>query len=354
MPAYLSKIEPLSDPRWDQFVNNHPFGWITHTSGWKKVLEKAFKHLKGHYWVLLKRGRIVAGLPLFEVDSWLTGRRLVSIPFATLSDPLVSDEAELQALLEPAKELLGKCEAGFMEIRTLLSSGFFPENGYVRNCYFKHHYLVLDRDPEQLKKNFHRTCVRQRINRALDSRLHVRVGENEKDLEEFFHLYLITRKRISLPPLPYLFVRSLWEEFHPKGNITLLLARQEEKPLAGLLLFKFRDRVSADFAGSDETYKDLSPNHLVFWEAIKLSSQEGFKIFDFGRTSPANVPLMDFKRRWGTGVMDIGNFYWPPVAVEEDEGRESKISYRAVQTLCRKSPLGFYPYIGEFCYRHMS
>ena len=29
------EIDPLKDPRWDTFVENHPFGWIVHLSGWK-------------------------------------------------------------------------------------------------------------------------------------------------------------------------------------------------------------------------------------------------------------------------------------------------------------------------------
>jgi hypothetical protein len=28
-------IDPARDPRWDRFVKKHPFGWITHLSGWK-------------------------------------------------------------------------------------------------------------------------------------------------------------------------------------------------------------------------------------------------------------------------------------------------------------------------------
>jgi hypothetical protein len=45
-------IDPLKDGQWDEFIENHPLGWICHLSGWKRVLEKSFKHIRGYYLVL--------------------------------------------------------------------------------------------------------------------------------------------------------------------------------------------------------------------------------------------------------------------------------------------------------------
>ena len=81
-------IDPVSDHRWDKFVESHPYGWLCHLSGWKKVLEKSFSHMRGYYPVLLNGSEIKAAMPIFQVKSWLTGQRLVSIPFASLCDPL--------------------------------------------------------------------------------------------------------------------------------------------------------------------------------------------------------------------------------------------------------------------------
>ena len=84
-------IDPLNDERWDKFVENHNWGWLCHLAGWKQVLEKSFKHMKGYFLVLLnnRKKHIKAALPVYQVKSWMTGNKLVSIPFATLSDPLV-------------------------------------------------------------------------------------------------------------------------------------------------------------------------------------------------------------------------------------------------------------------------
>lgn len=276
-------IDPVADERWDKFVESHPFGWICHLSGWRKVLEESFTHLKGYFLALINReGEIKAGLPIYEIRSWLTDHRLVSIPFATLCDPLISTKEEMEILFNAAIILLRRCNASYIEIRTLSSAPLICDERFGARSFYKHHYLLLDIDPEQLKRKFHRSCVRQRISRAVESQMSFRIGDRESDLENFYQLHKMTRKRLSLPPQPYCFFKSLWDTFWPKRRIIMLMAEKEGKGIASLILFKFKNRVSAEFAASDEAYKHFSPNHFLFWEAIKLAYREGYKIIDFG------------------------------------------------------------------------
>ena len=169
----------------------------------------------------------------------------------------------------------------------------------------------------------------------------------------FYQLYLKTRKRVSLPPMPYRFIESLWDVFYPTGHLTLLLAEKNEKSIAGIILLKFKDRVSAEFAASDESYKKISPNHYLFWEAIKLSYNEGYKIFDFGRTAPTNSSLMDFKKRWNTKIIDLPQYYYPENMVQDSGGRKS-MWYQFISKMCDKAPDPIFKLIGNFSYRHLS
>lgn len=310
--------------------------------------------MKGYYFVLVDGdNRIKAGLPIYEVKSWLTGNRLVSIPFATLCDPLISTNEDMKELFESVLNLSKELKTLRVEIRTFSSFSLIQDNRLGSVNSHKHHYLRLETEPEKLKKKFHRSCVRQRISRAIKSDLRVTVGETESDLQYFYQLQLITRKRLGLPSQPYVFFKTLWETFSPSKQIQLLLALKDERKIAGLLQFKFRDRVSVEFAVSDERYRNLSPNHFLFWEAIKLAHEEGYKIFDFGRTSPSNKNLMDFKRRWGTKVIDLPLFLYPPEAADETVNREGTWKYRLVSKMCRSSPDSFQEAIGNFCYRHL-
>ena len=353
--ANVTIIDPVEDTRWDTFVENHPFGWICHLSGWKQVLEESFPHIKGYYLVLLDdtSKEIKAGMPVFEVKSWLTGRRLVSIPFATLCDPLISSSEEMRILFDEALNLSKKFGDAYIEIRALSSSPLIQDNQLGESRFYKHHYLLLENEPEQLKKKFHRTCVRQRISRAIESKLNLKVADSESDLRSFYKLHIRTRKKLCLPPQPYHFFKSLWETFSPTKRMSLLIAEREEEPIASLILFKFKERVSAEFAASDETFKDLSPNHLLFWEAIKSAYAEGYKIFDFGSTSPNNDSLMDFKRHWGTKIIDLPKYFYPKQVLEKVSKEEESKSYKLVKKICEKAPNYALKPIGNFCYRHL-
>jgi hypothetical protein len=348
-------IDPAADSRWDKFVAAHPYGWICHLAGWKKVLEDTFPHMRGYYLALQDEDAkaIRAALPVFEVTSWITGTRLVSIPYATLSDPLVSSAEDFETLFESVLALLKQVHASYIQIRSHNSQPLIQDPRIAGTYVYKHHYLPLSDDPERLRKNFHRTCVRQRISRALKSGLTLRTADSESNLRDFYRLYVLSRKHLGLPPQPYAFFRSLWQVFFGSGRVCVLLALKGSEPIAGSILLKFKDRVSVEWMVSNSKYRDLSPNHYLFWQAMKSAWDEGFKIFDFGRTSRHNHPLMDFKTRWDTKIVDLPNYYYPSALSAKLAEPESSQRYRLMSAVCRKTPLCMTIPIGRFCYRHL-
>jgi lipid II:glycine glycyltransferase (peptidoglycan interpeptide bridge formation enzyme) len=108
-----------------------------------------------------------------------------------------------------------------------------------------------------------------------------------------------------------------------------------------------------DFAVSDDKFTSISPNHYLFWEAIRLAYEESYRIFDFGRTSPNNKNLMDFKRRWGTQVIDLPQFYYPKMVAREITQQEETWKYKLMSKLCKDAPNSVQKIIGNFCYRHL-
>ena len=348
-------IDPIEDPRWDEFVDNHPLGWICHLSGWKRVIEKSFKHMKGYYFVIWdgRGSNIRAGLPLFHVKSWLTGNRLVSIPFATLCDPLVTSESQMVCMIDCAMDLFETLNASNMQIRTLTAAPYAQSCRLEETTYYKHHYLLLQEEPEMLKRTFHRSCVRQRISRAQKCNLSLRIGSDIEDLTVFYRLHSMNRKRLGLPVQPYRFFENLWEVFQPARRIQLLLAMKEEEVIAAMILFNYKERVSAEFAASDISSENMSPNHFLFWEAIKLAYEQGYKVFDFGRTAPANTGLMDFKSRWGTLVVDLPQFFYPKAAADRTCKMEKTWKYKMASKICKQAPGLLQEKIGQFFYGHL-
>jgi peptidoglycan/xylan/chitin deacetylase (PgdA/CDA1 family) len=346
-------IDPISDPRWDQFVENHPLGLICHLSPWKQVLEESFSHMKGHYLTLLNQDNSIrAALPVFEIKSIFTGNRLVSIPFATNCDPLISSNEDMSALLDTAIDLSIKLGCPKIEIRTLSSWPLIQDDRIGIMVHNKSHQLSLESTPEELINTFSRKA-RWTINQSLKKGFEHQLAESERDLNEFYHLYVKTRKRLGLPPQPYLFFQLLWEKFSPSRRISLLLVRYKGKLIAGLLMFKFKDRCSWDYLASDANFQNLNTNYFGVWEAIKLAHSEGYKIFDFGRTGINNEGLMSFKGRWGTKVMDLPQFYYPKRLCSSLSPPEESQTYNFIRQISKKTPDSMFRLMGSFLYRHL-
>jgi hypothetical protein len=348
-------IIPAEDNRWDEFIEQHPDGWVYHLSAWHRVLFKAFRHIKGQCLAIINTsdGQIIAGLPLFTVSSWLTGKRMVSAPFSTLITPLISNDNQIRPLLSYAHTLSSRNRCSRLEIRSMNSySGLLPA-GFREMSHFKHHAIDLSQPLDVIHKKLDRSCIRQRISRAEANCLEIKKGDSDSDMREFYNLYLITRRRVGRPPQPYKFFKAIWDELHPPGLCELVFARKDGKPLAGLILLKYKKRVSAEWAASDDTFKQISPNQFLFWAAIKDAKQNGFEVFDFGRTSISNKGLMDFKNRWGTAASDMFEIVFPEEKLTKKESDESSFVKKTISKVCRTAPDFLQEPLGILIYRHL-
>jgi len=78
------RIEPLDDNQsalWDAFVLAHPKGTFFHRLGWKRVMQKTYGY-EPRYFCAWRGKELVGIAPSFLVSSWITGHRLLSLPFA--------------------------------------------------------------------------------------------------------------------------------------------------------------------------------------------------------------------------------------------------------------------------------
>jgi len=350
----IIEIDPVLDPRWDQFVESHPFGLICHLSGWKQVLEESFPHMKGHYLAILNHDNnsILAALPVFEVRSILTGNRLVSITFATNCDPLISSKENFRELLESVINLSTKLKCPKIEIRALASLHLVQDDRLGIVVHDNSHQLSLETTPAELMKTFDGKA-RSRIKKSLKNGLDLQIARSEEDLLEFYKLHVKARKRLGLPPQPYLFFELLWRKFYPTNHITLLLVSHKGQLVSGLLMFKFKNRCSQEYLASDERFNHLYINYFCMFEAIKLAQSEGYKIYDLGRTEIKNEGLMSYKNHWGGKVVDLPKFYYPKKLCSSLVPRETSVFYKLIRNISKHVPDSLFVSIGNFMYRHL-
>ena len=349
------ETDPLQDGRWDEFVKMHPYGWITHLSQWKTILESSFNHIKGHYFAIVNPDdeKFQALLPLYEVKSWLTGNRLVSIPFATLADPLVSSREEMSMLLETAVGLAERLKLPRITISTLQSSTLVQDDRFAHVKDYQLDYLPLEASLDEIKKGFHNTAVRQCINRAVKKGVELEIGKDESDLKGFYHLYVQTRKRLNLPSFPYSYIQNLWKNLYIPKMIELLMAKKDGELIAAVINFRFKDRVSGELEVWNREFRKLNPVHFLIWESIKRAHDDGYKIIDFGRTAFSNNNLSDFKKRWGTETLDLIDLCYFRNGKGDASVTPNSRKEQMVRTLSKFTPTIMQPLLGKICYRHL-
>jgi lipid II:glycine glycyltransferase (peptidoglycan interpeptide bridge formation enzyme) len=349
MTYKVNIIDPCVDQRWDEFVKNHPLGWIVHLSGWKKVLESTFPQMRGHYFALIDQetDTIKAGLPVYEVRSWLTGNRLVSIPFATLCDPLISEEKHFTIIVDEVLNYATKINIATINIRLFQSGNIISNMEENISALYKTHQLQIQSDPEETKKTFSRN-VRKIIKTFDNTALTLRLSNNETDLLIFYHLYSKTRKRLGLPTQPYMLFKYLFQIYSPQNHISLLIAEIAGKPIGGLIVFKYKKRVSSEFLASELEYRQMNTDHFLYWNAIRIACMEGYSIYDFGRTATNNSSLADFKRRWGTT-----EFTLPQYHNHKNYQMKAPPAFKLAKNLIKSAPAPLFQALSRFCYHHL-
>lgn len=307
--------------------------------------------MKGYFFVLWDESgnNIQAGLPVFHLRSWIIGNRMVSIPFATLCDPLVSTASQFLLLFSAVKDLSVALKDRHVEIRAHMAGRLIRGQGLGESVVHLNHFLELDEPPEQLKKKFKKLCARN-IKKSYKAGFQLNEVKDESDLKKFYRLHMISRSKIGLPVHPYSFFKLLWLTFSP-GRMRVLLAQKGNRTIGALQLFCYKGRILTDYLATDPEYNHFSPGSYLLWEAIKMGYREGFCVFDFGRTHYLHRSLIEFKSRWGTRMADLPQFYFPGQFAFVQK-YSSSMRRRLVNTVCRHAPSFAQRIIGEIVYRH--
>lgn len=348
----VRELAPAEFARWDRFVEDHPHGLVTDTSGWRRTLEAAFPHIRGQFLVVesVDTGAWRAGLPLFSVSSWLLGKRLVSVPFASISDPLVADPEDWRLLQDALLARRAQERARRAEIRCLATSGLVGSGGLSGTSTYLHHVLRLDRPESDILASLAKSAVRNELGRARRFGIRIVTSDERAHLTDFGRILAETRRRLSLPPLPTRFFEAAWDSLgEPRRRLYLALHR--ETPIAALFVTRFRDLVAAEYSGDVRVPGVSGANQLIYWQAILDAHAEGRARFSFGRTAVRNDALRQYKRRWGTVEEPITTFTTPPAQVKAP--REASALYRASRSVIRHLPNPLFRGFGAFVYRHL-
>ena len=96
----LHTLDPMIDHRWDDLVASHAKASVFHQSGWLRALAKTYGYRPVVLTSTPAEGPLSDGIVFCEVKSWITGNRLVSLPFADHAEPLQDGIGDSSHFLE--------------------------------------------------------------------------------------------------------------------------------------------------------------------------------------------------------------------------------------------------------------
>ncbi|HEY6011813.1 MAG TPA: GNAT family N-acetyltransferase [Nitrospirota bacterium] len=285
-------------------------------------------------------------LPVMEVNSFLTGKRGVSLPFTDYCDPIVNDPNDLLNALDYLKEHAEQARWKYLELRG--GADLLPDVPFSSSYYL--HTLALRADVEALNSQL-KASTKRNIKKALREGVSVRWSNSLDAVKTFYHLHCLTRKKHGLPPQPFYFFQKIHAHLISQGHGQILLAEHQGKPIAAAVYLHFGSEAIYKFGASDISYLHLRPNDLVMWEAVQWYGRNGFIRFSFGRTDFEDEGLRQYKRGWGAEERIIKYMTYD---LEQKAFRREKTSVTGRHTaLLRKMPIPFLKAAGYVLYRHM-
>lgn len=246
-----------------------------------------------YYFYAVRGGRITGIAPSFFVSNWLSGKCLLSLPFAVYSGICASDGESEQVLRAALESLAEKLEVDYLELRCRSGQLF---DGYVPNTRYSTFTLPLVQDTDALYAAFPKD-IRYMIRKGEKAGLRSVRGANE--LDAFYRLMTINLRRLGTPSFPRTLFENLLSEYGSQIDLTVLYSRDE--PVAGGMSFFFKDTMQPYYIGSTDKAKSLAANNLLWWELIKTAANSGCHTFDFGRSKNGSGNF-DFKKKWNPRI----------------------------------------------------
>lgn len=297
---------------WEAFVHEQENATFFHRFPWSRVLDRAFGH-RTQFMLAERAGQICGVLPLAQVRSRLFGHRLASLPFSVYGGIVAADDEAEAALRKAACALAERLGVGSLELRNRELSGIdWP----TKNLYFTFRKTLSNNNAENLKSipNRQRAMLRKALKEGLYS-------EPTDDTEKVYNVYAESVRNLGTPVFGKRYFDVLREEFGEDCRMLLIrqTANGESLPacddaalcqeqqidgagasdVAAVLSFYFRGEVLPYYGGSVTRARSIKGcNHILYWELMRRSVDEGCRGFDFGRSKVDSGPF-SFKKNFG-------------------------------------------------------
>jgi len=331
-------------------VEKHPKASVFHTVAWLRALRHTYGYEPVAFTTSPPTGGLENGIVFCRINSWLTGRRLVSLPFSDHCEPLCDSAEDANFLFRYLQSTRIRQKWKYLQVRPIAASLSEPNDGtgFLPAATYFLHTLDLRPDLDEVFRGLDKDSVQRRIQRAERAGLTERCGRSEELLKEFYDLFVITRRRQRMPPTPYAWFRNV---IHELGEaLEIRVAYKDGSPIAAIVTLRFKDVVYYKYGSSDARFNKFGATPWLFWSAIASAKSSGANEFDMGRTQEDNPGLLAFKNHWVPHPKRLVYWQYPYSATHDSAGSwQLKLAKRAFAIV----PDRLLTILGKWIYRHV-
>jgi hypothetical protein len=219
-------ILDLKDECWLRFLRNCPEASPFHHPIWSGLLAECYGY-KPHVLALNdKSEQITAGVTVMDVSRSPKQRRWVSLPF-TDYHPLLTLGQPADLVASELVDFVASNKLDLFELRAALPDQkyIFNHSGAVR------HTLALTPNPDDTFQRFSK-MHKHNIQKAERSGINIKVGHSASNVQMYYRLDLLTRKRLGAPVQPRRFFHLIARNAVEGGLGFVLSAHANQVPVA--------------------------------------------------------------------------------------------------------------------------
>jgi FemAB-related protein (PEP-CTERM system-associated) len=233
-------------------------------------------------------GAITAILPLAHIKSALFGNALTSLSFCVYGGIVSLDQDSKQLLDKRACELAEELGVDHLELRNRTRQT--PDRPY------KDLYVTFRKSLEaDVEKNMQaiprkqRAMIRKGIAAGLQSKI-------DTDVDRFYQAYSESVRNLGTPVFSKKYFQILKEAF--QNHCEILTVEKDGQLISSVMSFYFKDEVLPYYGGGTDLARAVQGNDFMYWEVMRRAVENGFKVFDYGR-SKIGTGSYSFKKHWG-------------------------------------------------------
>lgn len=336
---------------WNIYVESHPQSTPYHQYAWKQVIQKTYGH--DCYYLLAEdhSNNIIGILPTVKIKPFLFSGKLCALPFCDIGESLANNTEITDKLIRHALKLAKKLRLRTFEHRASLTTASSDD----KQLSGKKVRMILDlpESSDELMKSFKskfRTKIKLPTKKGCTSR------EGSFDLiNPFYEVFSINMRDLGSPVHPKKLIENILKAFPHQAKIFII--ERDTQPLAGGIVIGFKDTLFNPWASSLKDYSNLRPNTLLYWNLLEFACQNGYKHFDFGR-STVGEGTYKFKQQWGAQAFPLNwqtfNSQSMAAIPQPDSNGKNKHLRSFAETLWKRLPVSTSVLIGSRIRKYIS